>query len=128
MHQGARPRPAEAAFRLAYHLPEANPQALEGERKTVTAPFADITGSIEHNHGQGQLAEVDFREATGLKMNAISWELRAASSLARLLRDTGRRDEGALDAGGDFQWFTGGFDTRDLQEAKQLLDELDQES
>ena len=55
------------------------------------------------------------------------WELRATMSLARLLCDTNRRDEARTMLAEIYNWFTEGFDTRDLQEAKQLLDELDQE-
>ena len=47
--------------------------------------------------------------------------------LARLLRDTGRRDQARTMLAEIYNWFTEGFDTRDLQEAKQLLDELDQD-
>ena len=55
---------------------------------------------------------------------AKSWELRAAMSMARLWRDQGKRD-GARDLLAPvYGWFTEGFDTRDLKEAKALLDEL----
>jgi predicted ATPase len=53
-----------------------------------------------------------------------SWELRAATSLARLWRDQGRC-AGAHDLLAPvYDWFTEGFDTPDLKEAKALLDEL----
>ena len=47
--------------------------------------------------------------------------------LARWLLDTNRREEARAMLAGIYNWFTEGFDTRDLQEAKQLLNELDQE-
>lgn len=47
-------------------------------------------------------------------------------SLARLLRDTGRRDEGRTMLAEIYGWFTEGFDTTDLKEAKALLDELNE--
>jgi predicted ATPase len=50
--------------------------------------------------------------------------LRAAISTARLWRDQGRRDEARDLLAPLFGWFTEGFDTRDLKEAKVLLDEL----
>jgi predicted ATPase len=56
--------------------------------------------------------------------SAKSWELRATTSLARLLRDTGRRDEARAMLTGIYNWFTEGFDTADLKDAKALLDEL----
>jgi predicted ATPase len=51
-------------------------------------------------------------------------ELRATSSLARLLRDTHRRDEARAILAQIYNWFTEGFDTPDLKDAKALLDEL----
>jgi len=55
---------------------------------------------------------------------AKSWELRAMISLARLLRDTGRREQGRKQLAEIYNWFTEGFDTADLKEGKALLDEL----
>jgi adenylate cyclase len=71
-------------------------------------------------------AERSFR--TGINIardqSAKSWELRATVSLARLLRDTGRRDEARTMLAEIFNWFTEGFDTADLKDAKALLEEL----
>jgi predicted ATPase len=53
-----------------------------------------------------------------------SWELRAAMSLARLWRDQGKRDEARDLLAPVYGWFTEGFDTLDLKEAKALLEEL----
>jgi len=55
---------------------------------------------------------------------AKSWELRAAMSMARLWRDQGKRDEARDLLAPVYGWFTEGFDTLDLKEAKALLDEL----
>ena len=55
---------------------------------------------------------------------AKSWELRAATSLARLWRDQGKRREAHDLLAPVYSWFTEGFDTPDLKEAKALLDEL----
>ena len=52
------------------------------------------------------------------------FELRCATDLARLLRDTGGRDEACTMLAEIYGWFTEGFDTRYLKEAKALLDEL----
>jgi len=51
-------------------------------------------------------------------------ELRATMGLARLLRDMGYRDEAHSMLAEIYNWFTEGFDTADLKEAKALLDEL----
>ena len=71
-------------------------------------------------------AEVCFERALGVAraQQAKSWELRAATSLARLWRDQGRRDEARTLLAPIYDWFTEGFDTRDLKEAKALLDAL----
>jgi predicted ATPase len=53
-----------------------------------------------------------------------SWELRAAMSMARLWRDQGKRDEARDLLAPVYGWFSEGFDTLDLKEAKALLDEL----
>jgi predicted ATPase len=55
---------------------------------------------------------------------AKSWELRAAMSLARLWRDQGKPQQARELLAPVYGWFTEGFDTRDLKEAKALLEEL----
>jgi predicted ATPase len=52
------------------------------------------------------------------------YRLRAARSIARLWRDQGKRDEARKLLAPVYGWFTEGFDTRDLKEAKALFDEL----
>ena len=71
-------------------------------------------------------AEEYFERALAVAraQQAKSWELRAAMSMARLWRDQGRRDEARDLLAPIYNWFTEGFDTRDLKEAKVLLDEL----
>jgi predicted ATPase len=58
------------------------------------------------------------------KQSAKSLELRATMSLARLLDQTGRRDEARTLLAHIYGWFTESFDTADLKDAKTLLDEL----
>jgi predicted ATPase len=58
------------------------------------------------------------------EQQAKSWELRAATSVARLWRDQGKRGGARELLAPVYGWFTEGFDTRDLKEAKSLLDEL----
>jgi len=71
-------------------------------------------------------AEACFRQAieTARELSARSFELRAGVSLARLLRDAGRRDEARTMLAEIYNWFTEGFDTLDLKDAKALLEEL----
>jgi adenylate cyclase len=68
----------------------------------------------------GVEVEVDDRNCLG--RNAV--EARVASSLARLLVAEGQRDEAGRTLAGVYNWFTEGFDTADLREAKALLDVL----
>jgi tetratricopeptide (TPR) repeat protein len=76
--------------------------------------------------GTFEMAEQDFRAAidAARAMSAKSDELRATTSLARLLRDNDRRDEARTMLREVYGWFTEGFDTADLKHAKALLEEL----
>ena len=71
-------------------------------------------------------AEAHFERAlqVALVQRAKSWELRAAMSMARLWRDQGMPQRARELLAPVYGWFTEGFDTRDLKEAKALLDEL----
>jgi class 3 adenylate cyclase/predicted ATPase len=71
-------------------------------------------------------AETSFKRALAVarQQQAKSWELRAAMSLARLWRDQGKASEARELLAPVYGWFTEGFDTRDLKEAKALLEEL----
>jgi len=75
--------------------------------------------------GAGE-AERCFRDAIVLARarEEKSFELRAATSLARLLYGQGRREEAHATLAGVYGWFTEGYDTADLKAAKALLQEL----
>jgi adenylate cyclase len=87
---------------------------LKGE--LLLAQFPD-------NHTE---AEACFRQALSIarSQQAKSFELRAATSLAQLWQQQGKRDEARQVLGDVYGWFTEGFDTADLKDAKALLDEL----
>jgi predicted ATPase len=72
------------------------------------------------------LAEQSFRTAIDIsrQQKAKSWELRATTSLARLLDEQGHRVEARAMLAEIYNWFTEGFDTADLKDAKALLEEL----
>ena len=61
--------------------------------------------------------------AVARQQQAKSWELRAATSMARLWRDQGKPQQARELLAPIYGWFTEGFDTRDLKEAKALLEE-----
>jgi predicted ATPase len=71
-------------------------------------------------------AEADFHHAIAIarEQEAKLWELRSTISLARLWRDQDKRNEARGLLAPVYGWFTEGFDTPDLKEAKALLDEL----
>jgi class 3 adenylate cyclase len=73
-----------------------------------------------------EFAANDFRQSIALArtMGAKSWELRGTTSLARLLAKQGRSDEARERLGAIYNWFTEGFDTVDLKDAKELLGKL----
>jgi class 3 adenylate cyclase/predicted ATPase len=112
----------EAALRLDEAL-----QILErtGER-WFAAELNRHKGQLLLQQGQIQAAEEWYRKALGIaeEQGAKLWELRAAMSLARLRRDQNRRAEARELLAPIYGWFTEGFDTADLKEAKALLEEL----
>jgi predicted ATPase len=71
-------------------------------------------------------AQAHFEQAIAIAraQQAKSWELRAATSLTRLWRDHGKRQQARDLLAPVYGWFTEGFDTLDLKEAKALLEEL----
>jgi tetratricopeptide (TPR) repeat protein len=82
-----------------------------------------LASSRDNNRSE---AESCFRRAIEIarQQQAKSWELRAVTSLSRLLRKQGKKDETRRMLGEIYGWFTEGFDTADLKDAKALLKEL----
>ena len=81
---------------------------------------------LQNAAAQAAAAEDYFRQARdwARRQGALSWELRAAASLARLLRDQGRSAEALALLQPVYERFTEGFDTADLKLARALLDDL----
>jgi predicted ATPase len=81
---------------------------------------------LSRGPGSEPNAEVAFSHAIEIarRQNTKSWELRAAMSMARLWRDQGKVQQARELLAPVYGWFTEGFDTRDLKEAKALLEEL----
>jgi predicted ATPase len=81
---------------------------------------------LQQNAANQAEAETCFQHAIHIAQNqsAKSWELRAATSLARLWQQQGKRQEAYDLLAPVYNWFTEGFDTLELQDAKALLDEL----
>jgi predicted ATPase len=102
--------------------------AETAKERWYEAEINRIAGTIALNSPEPDAtkAEAYFERALAVAraQQAKSWELRAAMSMARLWRDQGKRDEARNLLAPVYGWFTEGFDTLDLKEAKALLDEL----
>jgi predicted ATPase/DNA-binding winged helix-turn-helix (wHTH) protein len=99
------------------------------EQGWCTAELLRIKGELlllQAEEGAAAAAEYHFRQALECahRQGALSWELRAGTSLARLLREQGRSAEAPALLQPIYDHFTEGFDTADLKAAKALLDAL----
>ena len=107
------------------------------EAKNIIETTKGTIAEAEVNRVAGEIAllsaELDAAKAEGYFQRALavarqqqakSWELRAAMSLARLWRDQDKVQQARELLAPVYGWFTEGFDTRDLKEAKALLEEL----
>jgi predicted ATPase len=96
-----------------------------GER-LFEAELHRLRGELSISLGKTDQAETALLRALTVArgQQARMWELRAAVSLARIRRNQGRRAEARDLLAPVYGWFTEGFDTADLKEAKALLDEL----
>jgi predicted ATPase len=105
----------ELAPRMSEGVIKAETQRVKGELLLQTS---SASREVE--------AEACFHQAIVIarQQNAKSWELRAATSLARLWQKQGKQHEGRVILGEIYGWFTEGFDTADLEDAKALLTEL----
>jgi predicted ATPase/class 3 adenylate cyclase len=103
-------------------------EAMATDERWWQAEVTRIAGEIALLEPERDTAKAEkhFEHALAIarQQQAKSWELRAATSLARLWRDQGKRDEARGLLAPVYGWFTEGFDTIDLKEAKALLDEL----
>lgn len=92
----------------------------------LSAEFYRHKGQLLLRQGDSEGAEQLYRKAltTAKEQGARLWELRAAMALARLRRKQGRYSEARDVLAPIYCWFTEGFNTADLNEAKALLDEL----
>jgi predicted ATPase len=104
-------------------------RALETTKETMfEAEVYRIAGEIAFQSPERDVAKAQayFERALAVarQQQAKSWELRAATSVARLWRDQGKPQQAREMLAPVYGWFTEGFDTLDLKEAKALLDEL----
>jgi predicted ATPase len=110
-------------------IEEAIARSERTEERWAMAELARVKGKLLLLHGAlgaAAAAEDHFRQALdwARQQGALSWELRAATSLARLLRNQGRLADATACLQAIYDRFTEGFGTADLITAKQLLDKL----
>jgi predicted ATPase len=116
-------------FDDAWHsISEANAVVRTTKETWCEAEINRIAGRMALRSPQPDTAKAEayFERALAVarQQQAKSWELRAAMSMARLWRDQGKREEARDLLAPVYGWFTEGFDTLDLKEAKALLEEL----
>jgi predicted ATPase len=102
-------------------------QVMEtGDERCNEAGLHRLRGDLLYANGNSEAAERAYHQALAIaiQQSAKPFELRAATSLARLWRDQGKHTEGHDLLAPIYNWFTEGFDTPVLQDAKALLDEL----
>ena len=117
------------AGRLSEGLEKLNEAARQIEANQEGWTEADmhrVRGELLIGIGDLKAAEQSFDQAIAVarRQSARFWELRAATSLARVWRDQGWRNEARVLLAPIYSWFTEGFDTPDLKEAKALLEQL----
>jgi predicted ATPase len=109
-------------------LTEALTIADENEDRYCEPETYRLKGELLLRQADTNAAEAQscFQRAVEIarKQSAKAWELRATMSLARMLAKQGRREEARAMLAEIYNWFTEGFDTTDLKDAKALLDEL----
>ena len=108
------------------HLNDAMQIAESTGERWLAAELYRYKGQLLLRQGHSEAAEELYRKALSIAkaQEAKLWELRAAVSLARLWGEQGRRAAGRDLLAHVYGWFTEGFDTADLKEAKALIDEL----
>jgi predicted ATPase len=119
---GAAAQPKEGLNRLA----DATKLMETTQERWAEAEMHRVRGSLLLSLGEPTAAEESYSQALAVARHqrAKFWELRASIDLGRLWRDQGKRIEAGELLTPIYDWFTEGFDTRVLQDAKALLSEL----
>jgi class 3 adenylate cyclase/tetratricopeptide (TPR) repeat protein len=107
-------------------LDDAIQESGKNDERFFEAELNRLRGELLLLLGKKQEAEAELQHALKIarQQQARAWELRAAMSLARLWRDEGIRQQAYDLLASIYGWFTEGFDTRDLKDAKALLEDL----
>jgi predicted ATPase len=107
-------------------IDESLEQLGQGEERADCAEVLRLKGWVLIQQGDFDAAEKSLRTAIEVAraQQARSWELRAATTLARLLADQGDGSSARALLSPIYGWFTEGFETKDLRAAKALLDRI----
>ena len=107
-------------------LAEALALVEETDERDWEAELHRLRAELLLMHGDEAEADASFHKAIEVarRQNAKSWELRATTSLTRLWQAQGKQEEARQQLAEIYDWFTEGFDTPDLTEARTLLDDL----
>jgi class 3 adenylate cyclase/predicted ATPase len=117
-------RVAEAQSVISQALDSVNERNERWDEAEILRTAGEIARLGPSSDAAKAEAYLDRALAVARQQNAKSWELRASMSLARLWRSQGKPQQARELLAPVYGWFTEGFDTRDLKEAKALLDEL----
>ena len=119
---GMAAQPEEGLDRLA----EAAKLVETTQERWIEAEMHRLRGTLLLSMHEHAAAEDSYHRALAVarQQQTKFWELRASMSMARLWRDQGKRDEARDLLAPVYGWFTEGFDTLDLKEAKPLMEEL----
>jgi DNA-binding SARP family transcriptional activator/predicted ATPase len=98
----------------------------KSDERYYEAELHRLQGELFFLEGDREAAEACFKEAIDVArgQDARSWELRATTSLARLLQEQGQKEKAHRMLTQIYTWFTEGFDSPDLKDAQVLLEEL----
>ena len=124
--KGGLPQEALATLEVALMImAETGERAWEPELYRLKGELT-LQSETQSQESRVTEAEACFQKSTAVagQQAAKSWELRAATSLARLWQGQGKRAEAREHLAPVYDWFTEGFDTADLKDAKALLDTL----
>ena len=107
-------------------LDEALALVEDHNERYFEAEIYRLRGELLVSSGDEARAEESFQRAIAVarQQEAKSWELRATMSLSRLWRRQGKADQARRNLEGVYEWFSEGFGTPDLRDARSLLDEL----
>jgi hypothetical protein len=106
--------------KLQVRSPKPKVQGQEGNQKAKIPSAQRLASNTQAETEECFLKAIE----TARQQQAKSWDLRATMSLARLWQQRGKTAEARQMLAGVYGWFTEGFDTADLKEAKALLEEL----